>query len=60
MRLEDRELQHLKAAEGFAMLGMYAEAAQEVERIERLCRALPEVWRGMQLTAVYSLGHKPV
>jgi hypothetical protein len=43
MPLEHQELVHLKATGGFAMLGMYAEANDELERIDPFCRALSEV-----------------
>jgi uncharacterized protein HemY len=45
MPLDPSELQHLKAAEGFTMLGMYEEADTEVEAMDPLCRCLPEVLR---------------
>lgn len=43
MPLVGYEVQHLRAAEGFAALGMYDEANAELEEINASSRTLPEV-----------------
>lgn len=72
MPLESSDLQHLNAAEGFLTLGMYEDANAELERIEPLCRVLPEVlevrleiygqtqkWDLMQVVAKKLAEHDP-
>ena len=43
MPLESTDQKHLSAAEGFVALGMYLDADAELDNIDPLCRATPEV-----------------
>ena len=43
MPLELTDQKHLSAAEGFVSLGMYLDADAELDKIDPLCRATPEV-----------------
>jgi tetratricopeptide (TPR) repeat protein len=43
MPLETIDQKHLRAAEGFVSLGMYLDADSELDNIDPLCRATPEV-----------------
>src|SRR6266516_1431618 len=43
MPLEDSDRQYWLAALGYVELGMFTEAAEEVEKIDPFCRAAPEV-----------------
>ena len=43
MPLESSDRQYLRAAQGYLQLGMYSEAAAELEKIDPVCLAVPEV-----------------
>jgi hypothetical protein len=43
MPLEEHELKHVTAAQGFVELGMFADADAELDRVDPFCRHLPEV-----------------
>src|SRR6187455_266643 len=45
MSLENEDLRHLEAAQGFVTLGLHLEANAELERIDAYVRHVPEVLR---------------
>ncbi len=72
MPLESSDRQYLRATQGYLELGMYSEAAAELEKIDPVCLAVPEVlsvrlsvyaglqkWEMMQIAAKRLSKHNP-
>ncbi len=44
LRLDNADIRHLKVAQGYVALGMYAEANSEIEEIDPACRTMTKVF----------------